>query len=209
MIDRMLRERLVDAYLATIPIVTLNLIWFLASLPLVTALPAAGGLFYATNRLAHGHSASWRTFVEGFRRYFWQSWAWGILNLLVSAILVANWVFYSAAQSDWTTPVHAVIALLALVWLAVQINAFPLLIEQEHPHLRLAFRNSVVILIKRPFSSLGAALVIAVIALISSLIIQPAWIFVSAGTCAYLANRAALGAIARITGKPLEQPEQE
>jgi hypothetical protein len=40
----------VDAYLAAIPLIVLNVTWFLISLPVVTIFPALASLFYATNR---------------------------------------------------------------------------------------------------------------------------------------------------------------
>jgi uncharacterized membrane protein YesL len=201
MIDRVLREKLVDAYIASIPLFTLNVIWFLTSLLIVTAIPATGGLFYATNHLAHGRSANWRTFFRGFRMYFWRSWQWGLLNIAVALILGSNLYFYSMTQADWTMAARVIVALLALIWLAMQIYTFPLLIEQEHPHLSLALRNSIVILLKRPLFSLVGALLVAAIAVFSTLVIQPAWIFITASLCAYLANQATVNSIIKIRGK--------
>src|SRR5262249_16874443 len=103
MIDQRLRDRLVDAYVATIPLVTLNVVWFIISIPIITIIPATAGLFYATNRLAHGKSADWHTVIEGFRLYFWRSWLWGLMNVVVIVVLIGNLFFYSINTAEWAT----------------------------------------------------------------------------------------------------------
>src|SRR6266498_5968430 len=99
MIDRVLRDKLINAYLDLIPLIILNLVWFIISLPIITLIPATGGLFYATNKLAHGHSADWRTLIEGFRLYFWQSWVIGLVSVLLVVVFATNFLFYSFIDS--------------------------------------------------------------------------------------------------------------
>ncbi|MFN8450048.1 MAG: YesL family protein [Anaerolineae bacterium] len=202
MINQSMRDQAIDAYMAAIPLIVLNVLWFIALLPIVTAVPATGALFYATNRLAHGKSADTRVFIEGFRRYFWRSWLWGVLNIFVAAVLVSNFVFYGQFDDSWAIWTRAVVIALALVWVAIQLYTFPLMIEQEKPLLRQALRNSVVILLRRPVYSFGIAIVIVLIAALSTLLILPLWVLLSGSVCAYLANRATLSSIMRITGKP-------
>lgn len=205
MIDQNLRDKLADAYVSTIPLVTLNVIWFILSIPVVTIIPASAGLFYATNKLAHGKSADWHTVIEGFRLYFWRSWLWGLLNLAVIVILGSNLLFYSINGADWSIAARIMVGAVILIWLALQLHTFPLLLEQEQPKLGQALRNSFVILMKRPFQSFLTALFVAFLMVGSTLFIQPAWIFITAGLCAYLANRVTLSAITKMTGKPAQE----
>ncbi|MEO8607933.1 MAG: YesL family protein [Chloroflexota bacterium] len=208
MIDRALRDKLIDAYVALIPLILLNLVWFIISLPLITLIPATGGLFYATHKLAHGHSADWHTLIEGFRLYFWQSWVVGLISVGLVAVFATNFLFYSFADSGLAVWIRGMVIVLALLWLAIQIYLFPLLMEQEHPHLRLALRNSLVIILKRPLFTLGMTLSIAALMIGTMLVIQPAWIFITASACAFFANQATVSSIGRITGKTAssEQP---
>jgi uncharacterized membrane protein YesL len=208
MIDRALRDKLIDAYVALIPLITLNLVWFIISLPIVTAIPATGGLFYATNKLAHGHSADWRTLIEGFRLYFWRSWVIGLIDVVLVAVFATNFLFYSFADSGLAVWIRGMVIVLALLWLAIQIYLFPLLIEQEHPHLRLALRNSLVIILKRPLFTLGMTLGIAALIVGTTVIIQPAWIFITGSACALFANQATISSIAKIEGKKVPASEQ-
>ena len=61
MIIQTFRDRLIDAYMAAIPLITLNLLLFILSLPLITLIPAIGALFYAPRPMDHGKTSVWRT----------------------------------------------------------------------------------------------------------------------------------------------------
>ncbi len=202
MIEQTLRDRLVNAYLDLIPLITLNVLWFVCSIPLVTLIPATGALFYGTNRLAHGKPAGWREFFEGFRICFRRSWGWGIVNLVVAVGLFANYFFY---QANW---LHVLVFAVAIVWLTIQVYNYPLLLEQEQPHLRLALRNSLVLIAKRPLFTLGAAFVIGLLMVGTTIILLPAWMMITASVCAFVANLATLDSIAKVGGKP-KPPEDE
>lgn len=201
MIDRVLRDKLLDAYMGLIPLITLNLVWFVVSLPLVTLIPATGALLYATNALAHGKGANIQMFFEGFRRYFWKSWQWGLLNLLIGAVLGSNLLFYSTAGSDIAQIARIVVIVVTVLWIAVQMQVFSVLLEQEQPKFTLALRNGLVLFLKNPFYSFGAAILIIAIVLFSTLVLQPSWIFISASACAYIANLLTVNSISKANGK--------
>lgn len=203
MIDAELRRRLVDAYLLAIPLVVLNVVWFVACLPVVTAIPATAGLFYATNRLAHGTSAGWRDLLDGLRRYAVVSYPWGLLNLLVAAVVVSNVVYYSQQEAGWTQAARVVLVALGIFWAMLQLYTFPFILEQERPSLRLALRNSFVIVLKRPLHSLGLVFAVLALALITTVALWPAWLFITASLCAYIANTGTLAAIGRVGGRPM------
>ncbi len=202
MIDQSLRDKLADAYYGLIPLISLNIIWFVCCLPLVTAIPATAALFYATNRLAHGDNADWRTFFQGFRLYFWRSWLWGLLNLFAGVVLVSNFIFVSSqVQGTLRVWASAGVVVLAFLWLALQLYTFPLILEQQEPRLLLALRNSLIALVKRPVRTVGITLLVLALALVSTLVLAPLWVFITGSVCAWIANRAALAAITAITGR--------
>ncbi len=201
-----LRDRLVDAYVAVIPFITLNILWIAVSLPIVTIIPSTAALLYATNEIAHGRAADWSTFFEGLRKWFLRSYLWGGLNLLVIAVLVSNLIFYAGIHAVWTTVATSIVVFLLVLWLLLQVSMFPLLLEQERPSLRLALRNSFVIVSKRPLQTVGTLLLIALIVGVTTFVIQPAWLFITASTCAYLANRATLGSVRTLMSVQPELP---
>jgi uncharacterized membrane protein YesL len=199
-------EGFADAYIAAIPLIVFNVLWFVTSLLIITLLPATGALYYATSYVAHGKGADWRTFFEGFRAHFWLSWRWGLLNVFIFAVLGSNLLFYGAqVDMAWAKLAQTVVLVLLVIWGILQLYTFPLLLEQADVRLRTALRNSVVIVIKRPVATVLLIAEVAIIVGLSTFVIQPAWIFISASLCAYLANRAVISSIRSITGKA-EQP---
>jgi hypothetical protein len=186
---RWLRDALVDAYYDAIPLVTTNLLWFALTLPLITAPPAAAGLYYATNRLAHRRSANWRTFFVGFRSAFWLGWRWALTNLLVlMAVAGSTWV-YGRIGAAWSDSLQGLLLGLAVLWLLVQTYTFPLLLEQEDRRMVTAVRNSIALFIKYPATSMGLALLLVLLIVVSTLLLPPSWPLVSASLGAYMANR--------------------
>lgn len=192
-----LRDALVDAYYDSVPLITINVLWFLLTLPLITAPPAVAGLYYATNGLAHRRSANWRTFLEGFRAHFWLSWRWALANLLVLAVLGGDVWFYGRMGWNWGYWVQGVFLTLAILWGLLQIYTFPLLLEQEDRRMITAVRNSVVLYIKHPLFSIGLALFIVLLIVVSTWFLRPAWLLITPSLSAFLTNR---GAIVLIEG---------
>jgi uncharacterized membrane protein YesL len=193
-----LQAVLADAFRASIALIQANIIWFLLTIPVVTAFPALGGLYYATNQIAHGRSADWRTFLTGFRAHFWLSWRWGLVNVLVLGVIGISLWLYTHVGVSWLGWVHSVALGLLLLWGILQLYTFPLLLEQTDRRMPVALRNSGAILLRRPIFTLGVALGFALVAVPSVYIFPPAWIFISASLCTYLANRAVIDSIGRM-----------
>jgi uncharacterized membrane protein YesL len=201
---RWLRDALVDAYYDAIPLVTTNLLWFVLTLPLITAPPAAAGLYYVTNRLAHRRSASWRTFFEGFRSAFWLGWRWALTNLLALAVLGGSYWLYGRIGAGWSGWVQGLLLGLAVLWGLLQTYTFPLLLEQDDRRMLTALRNSVVLFVKYPVTSLGLALLVALLIVVSTLLLPPSWLLATASLGAYLANRGTIILTASSQGRPDE-----
>jgi uncharacterized membrane protein YesL len=193
-----LRDVFVDAYYDSGPLIVANVLWFALTLPLVTAPPAAAGLYYVTNQLAHRRSANWRTFFEGFRTYFWLGWRWGLVNLLVLSVIGANYWFYARIVLNRAEWIEGIFLSLAMLWGILQTYTFPLLLEQKDRRMVTAVRNSVVLYLKYPAFSIGLAVLVLLLLVVSSLLLQPAWIFLTAGLCAYLTNRGAIFLVDRL-----------
>lgn len=200
---------MLDAYHYFFELVTINLCWLLLSIPLVTAAPAAAGLYYATNQLAHDeHEVTWRTFFTGFRQHFWLSWRWGALNLLVIAVLLSNIWFYQRFTGAWVPWVETLFISLIFLWWLLQIYTFPLLLEQQNTSLRVALRNSLVFYLRQIRLALGMALLIMALIYLSIRFVPPAWGVLTISLCAYLANRMTILLIAEInTQLPPRRPD--
>ena len=66
-------------------------------------------------------------------------------------------------------------------------------------------RNSAVLLLKRPLSTLAVTLLVIGIIAASTFIVPPSWILISASGCALIANLGALNSIKAVTGKPTDE----
>jgi uncharacterized membrane protein YesL len=192
------RESLVNLYYDLVPLVSLNVIWFLLTLPIVTAFPAAAGLYYATNQLAHQKGAGWKTFFDGFRIHFWLSWRWGLLNAIILIVLVSNIVFYGQLEAEWSVWLRGVIIGLSILWGIIQLYTFPFLLEQEKQRLSTALRNSIVLLATRPAPVLSVALLTLVLVVLSTVIALPAWFFFTASLSVYLANKVVIDSVKKL-----------
>ena len=192
------RETLINLYYDLVPLISLNIIWFLLTLPLLSAFPAAAGLYYATNQLAHQKGAGWKTFFDGFRIHFWLSWRWGLLNVIIILVLVANVRFYGQLEAEWSVWVKGVILGLSILWGIIQLYTFPFLLEQEKQQLSTALRNSLILLVTRPAPVLGVAFLTLVLAVLSTVIALPAWFFFTASVSVYLANKVVIDSVKKL-----------
>ncbi len=198
MSDRVLQDQFWNAYYDTIDLILINLTWFLCSVPLITAIPALGGLFHATNRLAHGSGGNWRVFWEGFRQHFWLSWRWGLINAAVFIVLGVSHEFYSQLEIPALNWIRWPILIAGAIWAELQLFTFPLLLEQTDRRFLVATRNSAVMFLRCPGLALSALVPVLLIGAVSLLVFLPAWVVISASLCAYLANRAVVKTIERL-----------
>ena len=179
---------LVEAYYNMAELVVLNLLWLLLTFPLVTAPAALGGLYYATNQMANHQPFNWRMFFTGFKQCFWLSLKWALVNILVYAVLWANYRFYEQLEGGWTVWMQAASLSAGFMWLLLQIYTYPVLMEQKDRRLRVALRNSLVLYLKRPGPSLTLALTLLALAFLSTWLKMAPWVILSASLMAYLAN---------------------
>lgn len=204
-VQEALRDEWWIAYYRSIDLILLNLIWFVASVPIITAVPALGALFYATHQMAHTGTGNWRNFVEGFRQYFWMSWRWGAINAVVLGVFVLSLWFYGQIDTPWAGGIRFIVIGLLIIWIELQLFTFPLLLEQADQRFIIALRNSVVLFLRYPGTTLNASLLIAVVVLPSLFILPPLWIFISASLCTYLSNRAVVRSVQKIKSDSARQ----
>lgn len=189
------KKGFLDLYYDSIPFIGINLLWFLLTLPLITAFPAMAGLYYATNRLAHGKSAGWGEFFEGFRNYFWVSWRWGLMNIFVIVVLVVNIWFYGQVKASWADFVRGTSLGLMVIWGSMQFYIFPFLIEQKDRRLKVAVRNTLVMSLRSPLRAFGLAIGVMALTLIAARYFAPALAIFLVSLSAYYANRTVIRTI--------------
>lgn len=199
---RAFKDRLSDFYLSLVPLITLNLAWFVFSLPIVTALPALGGLYYAMNQRQQGEEASWTTVWYGFKKFGWLSMRWGIVLLVVDFVLGFSIWFYAGLAADW-----AIFATLAAwagfgFWVLISQFSFPLLLLQKKPGLMLAIRNGYTICLRQPLLTLKVASLSALLVVVST-VFPPLWVFITVAAITHVQTRFAMEAIRLIRAADL------
>jgi uncharacterized membrane protein YesL len=191
---RVIWEGLQDAFDSMAELVIANILWVLLTVPVLTAPAALAGAYYMTNLIAHRKPVTWRTFFEGFRQFFWLSWLLALANILAGFIVYANFRFYDQFTGGWVPYMKGFALGAGILWLVLQLYIFPLLIEQEDRRLRIALRNSLILLVGSPGLALVLMLLLGLFGVLS-VILQVPWLIITIGLCTFLSNWCALHAL--------------
>jgi hypothetical protein len=168
---------------------TINVLWALFLIPVITIPPSFAGLYHSADELAQDKKVTWRTFLEGVNKYYKVSYFWFFANLIVVGSLLFGININQFTEVEWLQFMTGFYRVVLVVWLFIQLYAFPFLIVQKKPRLMLAFRNSTVLWRKYAFFSLGVMLVVFVVSAISTVAI-PLWAIFSASLIAFLSTSA-------------------
>jgi uncharacterized membrane protein YesL len=162
---------------------------------LIIPLPLmAAGLAWVAAEIGQGKAIGWRTFVDGARRYWKPAYLWGLINVVTWFIIVVNYNFYSNLDASWAIVPFWLLVSISLIWGAVQLYVLPLLILQEAPSLRLAYRNGLVLMASQPAVIILLLVLIAALAIATSFLLILAFV-VDFAFIALLANRAVLESV--------------
>ena len=190
------RKTLSDLWDEMYLLVVVNVLWIALNLLLVTGPPATAGLFVLTHRLACGEAVGLRDFFEGFRHYFWRSWLWGIVAGMGFFILGGDAVLLgNLSSADYIVIIQGFFLMLLFLWAFLLLYAFPLILEQEQPSLRLALRNALVMFASNPSFSITIFGLALLVALLSILLVAP-WGIITVVFLALLGNHAVLNRLA-------------
>jgi uncharacterized membrane protein YesL len=189
-----------------------NIVWFLLSLPIITAPAAWAGLINLSRKAYTQPTADLRDFWEGFRENLGRGAVMAAASVLFIGINIVNLLAYR----DQNTPAALILRgvwLLALVaWAAVQMYFWPLLYELQQPSLPGALRNAAVMALLNPIYTLTLLVGIVLVAVVSAVLVA-AWPLLTGGllasviTCAVFDRLAAAGLREPIRDPVLEPDE--
>jgi uncharacterized membrane protein YesL len=196
---RVVKLAFLDFFEELFLLILFNLLWSISAL-LVLPLPfAAAGLAWAAAEIGEGKAINWRTFFEGGRRYWRPAYRWGLLNLVVWALIFVNFNFYSNIAATWALFVRTLVLSSAILWVSIQLYVFPVLILQETPSLRLAYRNGLVLMGSQPALTVVLLALAAALLFVSVLLTFPLFVLYFA-LIALLSNRAVVESLKVKTG---------
>ncbi len=199
-----MKDRLMDIYYDAIPLFNLNIAWFLLSLPVITLLPATGGLYHAVSNYNRKEPAKWQTLWDGFKKNWAVSLKWGGVVLLGNLILAVNIWFSLNIEASWSIFTLFFGLMITFIWVTINQFSFPLLLLQEEKKIFLALRNAYVIFVRRPWDAIKVTLLSSLITVVS-IVIAPLWFFISMALIAHIQTRAVLRTIDKIRAQDAER----
>lgn len=174
---QILWEALRLAYDSASEIIISNILWFLLSIPVVTAPAAAAGAYSNAYRLAIGKRATAQSFFKGVRKFGWAGYRFLFMNLFIFAILYFYLFFFGRLHTQWAVWVQGILIGISIVWLLLNIFTFPLYLAQKEKKLLVALRNSAVFYIKMPGICLSLTAFLLLLFALSTLLGVPWLLF--------------------------------
>lgn len=137
-----------------------NLLWILASLPLITMPAAAGGLFYLMNRVIAEErdldfeEATISDFWVGFRLY-WQKFSLvGFIDLAAFLLISYTAYFYWQSAVEPLSWLVGPLVILLLTFLGMQVYLFPLCLAYPSESIGAIFRRAFLLVLTKPMDSM-------------------------------------------------------
>ena len=130
---------------------TAIIVAMVASVPLGLA---SVGLSSVSYRITEGLASSWRDFFAGLRRHARMGMAVEALWMAGLLVIVVDIYFYSGLGNTVGSVMSIFWLYLLVIWFAVLIYLFPIVILQNQPRLRTLGRNLLVLALGRPIFTL-------------------------------------------------------
>lgn len=178
-----------------------NVLWFLLTLPIITAPAAWAGLVNLSRQAYLNQNVSLADFWSGFRINLRRGMVMALLNIFIIVINLFNLGTYQNLNDPLTVLLRGTWWLILVLWLAVQFYMWPLLYELKQPSLVGALRNALVMIMLNPLFTL--VILIATTLLIAlSMLLFPAWILLTGSALAIVSTGSVLD---RLTAAGLRQ----
>ena len=149
--------------------VWLSVLWWLGTASVVLAPAVHMGLNRVAFRVANYKRIDNDFFYAGARMNAKQSYLAYVLNLAASVVLAICIWFYANVQLVWINLMVIPLLWIALFFLLLTQFVFPLLWEQDEQSLQLAYKNSMILVLRYPFFCLLVFALKAVVLVLFSL----------------------------------------
>lgn len=166
-----------------------NVLWFILSLPLVTAPAAWAGLVKMSGLAYQYPSTDIHDFWQGFKENLKTGLVMALLNLVVVGINFSNLAAYASSEGVGAVSLRVLWISVLWLWFATQFYMWPLLFEMKQPTLLGAMRNAVVMVVLNPFFTLGLWIGIILLVMLSTAF-GAAWLLLTGSALAAIANSA-------------------
>lgn len=167
-------ERVItDVYSWMLPLVTINILWFLLSLTIVLMPPATAALYEIARAAEQGRGPYVQDFLAAVRRWLVRSWLWGAATLFLALASALALAFYNSLQTELGTILYVVSGVfIGFVWLA-QFYFWPYMLLQEQPRALFAVRNAAFTVLGDPLFVLIHAGIAVLLLVVSVILVAP------------------------------------
>lgn len=186
-----------DVFEEFLLLIICNLIWAFMSLPLlglaltmveplgvvaaiITALigsvpagVASVGLAFVAHRVSEGRAIKLGHFFEGMRAYWRPGALLGLIWIFGLAVILVDLNFYGTMGNLLGSLMLGLWFYALVIWLGALIYAFPLLLLQDQPRLRIMARNALLMTLGRPIFTLATLVLMSVIVALSLILVAP------------------------------------
>ena len=160
-----------------------NIVWLLASLPIVTWPAATAGLYALVRRVVAEElddaavDARLGDFWDGFRAHWQRATLVTLLDLAGAAIIVVAFVSYGRSPVDPLRWLVGPIALVLMAWLAASLYVYPLLLHRLDASAWQVMRQALLIVLAYPLTS-GSLLVTSLVLAVPAFVLAGPILFV-------------------------------
>jgi uncharacterized membrane protein YesL len=138
--------------------------------------PASVGLAALAQRVSEGRTISFGVFFGAMRQHARPAWLVMGLWMLGMVIILVDIAFYAQVDNLFGAVLYGLWIYLLVIWVALLIYLFPLIILQEQPNLRLLARNALVMTLGRPLFTLTTLVLMSIIVVLSYVVVVPLFI---------------------------------
>ncbi len=135
------------------------------------AAPAFAGLYVLSKRITEGRASTLADFFAGMRAYALPAWRLYGVWMAGFALILFNLGFYATLPGILGGIVIGFFLYLFLLWSALIIYAFPLLVLLEQPSLKQIARQALIMIVSRPVFTLITMFLMGVVLVLSSVVL--------------------------------------
>ena len=176
-LSRSLLRVIADIYNWLLPLVAINILWFVLSLTIVLFPPATAALYEIAFQANRGREPYVRDYLNATRKWLLKSWIWATITLLFLSASISGIAFYNSQQSGLGSVFLIVSILLTFFIGLVQFYFWPYMFLQELPQITPAFRNAVLTVLSDPLFALCNLGITVMLLIVSILLIAPIALF--------------------------------
>jgi hypothetical protein len=167
-----------DVYNWLIPLVTINILWFVLSLTVILMPPATAALYDTAYRALRGEGPQVREYLGAVRRWLLPAWIWGALTVFFLALTLVALSFYGEMVGGLGAALYFLAAGIALFFMLTQFYFWPYMLLMEKPSIRLALRNAALTVLGDPLYTLWNAAISALLLAVGVILVMPVAVIV-------------------------------